>query len=109
METWLNSNIPDSAMELTGCTLFHADGTSNAGKKVGGGLCIYLNNARYTNAAIMDKLCTPHLEYTVVRCRPFYLPREYSMVLVIAVYIPPNANVKLVLELFYTAISKLVS
>lgn len=55
-------NFPDSAVELIDYTLFCADRTSDAGKKVGGGLCIYVNNAWCTNAAIMVlyivQLCT---------------------------------------------------
>ena len=32
------------------------------------------------------------LEYLMVKCRPFYLPREFTAVIVTAVYIPPDAN-----------------
>lgn len=39
----------------------------------------------------------PELE--TVLCRPFYLLRELTVVLVTTVYIPPNANVSLSLSL----------
>jgi len=26
----------------------------------------------------------------VLKCRPFYLPREFTAILVVAVYLPPN-------------------
>lgn len=29
----------------------------------------------------------------IVKCRPFYLPREFSVVFVVAVYVAPSANV----------------
>ncbi len=28
----------------------------------------------------------------IIKCRPFYLPREYTAILLVAVYIPPNSN-----------------
>ncbi len=30
----------------------------------------------------------------VVKCRPFYLPREFTAIVIVAVYIPPCANAK---------------
>lgn len=49
--------------------------------------------------------CSPDLEYLVVKYRPFYIPREFSAVLIIAVYIPPQANAKLALERLYDTIN----
>ena len=40
-----------------------------------------------------------------VRCRPFYLPREFTSVTIVAVYIPPSANCKQALSVLYRAIS----
>src|SRR4029434_7325045 len=46
-ETWLNSGVPDSAIELTGRYILRADRTAeDSAKTRGGGLCIYVNNAR---------------------------------------------------------------
>ncbi len=28
----------------------------------------------------------------IIKCRPFYLPRDYTAILLVAVYIPPNSN-----------------
>ncbi|XDV14228.1 hypothetical protein PO909_002405, partial [Leuciscus waleckii] len=42
-----------------------------------------------------------------VRSRPFYLPREFTSVIVIGVYIPPSANAKEALGELYGAISEL--
>ncbi len=30
----------------------------------------------------------------IIKCRPFYLPREYTAIMLAAVYIPPNSNNK---------------
>ncbi len=42
----------------------------------------------------------------VVTCRPFYLPREFTAIVFVAVYIPPCANTKDVLSELYSAISE---
>lgn len=45
--------------------------------------------------------CSPVLEYLAVKCRPFKTVREFCSMLIIAVYIPPQANTKLALEDIY--------
>lgn len=42
-----------------------------------------------------------------VNCRPYYLPREFTAIVIVAVYIPPSANIKEALSLLYGAISEL--
>ena len=44
-ETWLNSNVPDSAIDLAERYTLRADRTKESGKTRGGGLCIYVNKA----------------------------------------------------------------
>ena len=104
-ETWLHSSIPDTAIELAGRTAHRQDRNSNSGKSRGGGLCIYVNNNWCTNATTIDSHCSPDLEYLTVKCRPTYLPREFTVVMVTAVYIPPDANAKSALSHLYNAIS----
>ncbi len=41
----------------------------------------------------------------MLRCRPYYLPREFTSVFVAAVYIPPDANSKNALQELYEVIS----
>ncbi len=41
-----------------------------------------------------------------VKCRPFYLPREFTAIVIVAVYIPPCANAKDALRELYCAISE---
>ncbi|KAI5085844.1 hypothetical protein C0J45_23589, partial [Silurus meridionalis] len=106
-ETWLNNNIPSSAIELGGRSVFQADRTAeDSGKCRGGGLCIYVNNSWCTDSAVTESHCSVHLEYLMIRCRPFYLPREFSAIVVTAVYIPPDANAKLAMEELHAASSK---
>ncbi len=41
-----------------------------------------------------------------VKCRPFYMPREFTAIVIVAVYIPPCANAKDALRELYCAISE---
>ncbi len=68
-------------MELAGRIAFRWDRNKDSGKTNGGGLYIYIHEDWCTN-----------LEYLTVKCRPFYLPREFAAVLVTADYIPPDTN-----------------
>ena len=54
------------------------------------------------------KDCSPEVEYLIISCRPHYLPREFSSILFVAVYIPPqtDAGTKTELNELYKAISK---
>ncbi|KAK3533297.1 hypothetical protein QTP70_015171 [Hemibagrus guttatus] len=51
--------------------------------------------------------CSSLVEFGTVRCRPFYLPCEFTIAFIFLVYIPPSANDKEVLCEFYGAISDL--
>lgn len=65
-ETWFNENIPDSAIQLQG-----------------------------HNAAVVTKHCSSLVEVILVKCRPFYLPREFTAIVIVALYIPPCVNAKM--------------
>ena len=107
-ETWLNDRVPDAAIQLDGLTSHRADRDSSlCGKTRGGGLCVYINTDWCNNSALVSKYCSSLVEYAVVGCRPFYLPREFSSLHVVAVYIPPSANAKDALAALYRAISDL--
>ncbi|KAL0190009.1 hypothetical protein M9458_017108 [Cirrhinus mrigala] len=107
-ETWLQENIADSAIQLDGLTSFRADrDTSLSDKTRRGGLCVYVNREWCANAAVAMRHCSPLIEVLSVKCRPFYLPREYSCVMVIGVYLPPSSNANQVLAKLYEIVSKL--
>ncbi len=74
-ETWLNNSVPDCAIQLEQLTCYRADrALVEGGKRRGGGLCVYM------------------VEFMIIKCRSFYLPREYTAILLVAVYIPPSSN-----------------
>ncbi|KAI5617008.1 gastrula zinc finger protein XlCGF28.1-like, partial [Silurus asotus] len=106
-ETWLHSGIPDNAIQLAGRHTLRADRTlDGSGKTRGGGLCIYVNKAWCTNSVIVESHCSANLEFLMVKCRPFYLPREFTSTIITAAYIPPDADAKLAMKELYAAISK---
>ncbi|KAI4903013.1 hypothetical protein NFI96_007809, partial [Prochilodus magdalenae] len=107
-ETWLSDSVPDAAIQLDGLASFRADRDSAlCGKTRGGGLCVYISTEWCKNSVLVSSYCSPLVEFMVVRCRPFYLPREFTAVLIISVYIPPGATAKAALCELYSAISGL--
>ncbi len=55
-ETWLNDNIPDSAIQLHGLNYCRVDRDSSlSGKTHGGGLYVYINKEWCNNAALLSK------------------------------------------------------
>ena len=52
--------------------------------------------------------CSPEVEYLMISCRPHYLPREFSPILFVAIYLPPqtDAGTKTALNQLYKAITK---
>ncbi|KAK0146238.1 RNA-directed DNA polymerase from mobile element jockey [Merluccius polli] len=106
-ETWLHNGTPDDAIKLAGYHTLRADRSADdSGKARGGGLCIYINKDWCTNSVIVGRHCSANLEFLMVKCRPFYLPREFTSAIVTAAYIPPDANAKLAMDELHAAISK---
>ena len=45
------------------------------------------------NRKLASSYCSHNVELLTVKCRPFYLPWEFTVIIFIAVYIPPSAKV----------------
>ena len=86
-ESWLND---DMEIQLAGYTLHQQDKTAHSVKTRGGCLCIFVNNSWCTKSKEVSRFCSPEVEYSVINCRPHYLPREFSAILFVAVYLPPK-------------------
>ncbi|KAI3361662.1 hypothetical protein L3Q82_002024 [Scortum barcoo] len=96
METWLNDNMPDPAFQIDGhgfCSVRTA--TSS------------LNKGWCTNCTLVNSHCSEAIEHMTVKCRPHYLPREFTAVFVMAVYIPPGAKANEALKELHNNISSL--
>ena len=81
-----------------------------SGKTRGGCVCLFGNNNWCTISNIKEVLrfCSPEVEYLMIICRPHYLPREFSSISFVAIYLPPQTDVgtKTVLNKLYKDISK---
>ncbi|KAI4893078.1 hypothetical protein NFI96_011541 [Prochilodus magdalenae] len=97
----------DRPFQLAGWQLFQADRNQLSGKARGGGLCVYINKGWCTNCVVVNALCSEATEQLTVKCRPHYLPREFTAVFVIAVYIAPDANANNALKELHDNISSL--
>ncbi len=94
-ETWMSAMVPDSAIELTGFSVHRSDRTKElTGKSRGGGVCFYINNSwcDERNIHSIKSFCSPDLEFHTLLCRPFWLPREFTAIIITAVYIPPPSQ-----------------
>ncbi len=108
-ETWMSAMVPDSAIELTGFSVHRSDRTKElTGKIRGGGVCFYINNlwCDERNIHSIKSFCSPDLEFHTLLCRPFWLPREFTAIIITAVYIPPQANTDQALKELYRNISE---
>ncbi len=108
-ETWMSAMVPDSAIELTGFSVHRSDRTKElTGKSRGGGVSFYINNSwcNERNIHSIKSFCSPNLEFHTLLCRPFWLPREFTAIIITAVYIPPQANTDQALRELYRNISE---
>ncbi len=108
-ETWMSAMVPDSAIELTGFSVHRSDRAKElTGKSRGGGVCFYINNSwcNERNIHSIRSFCSPDLEFHTLLCRPFWQPREFTAIIITAVYIPPHANTDQALRELYRNISE---
>ncbi len=107
-ETWLTPTVPDTAVTPSdNFSVLRMDRTAEAGKNKGGGVCFFINKkwCDPRNISILSRSCSPHLEHLSIICCPFYLPREFSSIVVTAVYIPPQADTSLALSKLHDELS----
>eukprot|EP00061_Rhincodon_typus_P012713 g38615.t1 len=78
------------------------DCMTSSGKGKGGGVCFLINTLWCSDMVTLASHCTLDLEYLTVKCHPYYLLREFTSAILSAVYIPPHADVKSVLDEIYT-------
>ncbi|KAI4894907.1 hypothetical protein NFI96_007435 [Prochilodus magdalenae] len=109
-ETWLHQDIPDDNVSITGFQTVRADrDCTESGKRKGGGLAVLVNNRWCSpgHITVKERICCPDIELLAVGLRPYYLPREFSHVVVVAVYIPPSANPTSACDVIHSTIARL--
>ncbi len=104
-ETWLEERDGDGTVSLDGFRMVRAD-RKNTMKKSGGGVAVFINDKWCNNVTTKETHCCDNLEFLVVSCRPYYLPREFNNVFIFNVYIPPSANMSVASELLLNSINK---
>ncbi len=107
-ETWLTPSVPDNAvMPSDNFSVLRMDRTAEAGKTKGGGVCFMINKkwCDPRNISILSRSCSAHLEHLSIICRPFYLPREFTSIIITAVYIPPQADTSVALSKLHDELS----
>ena len=87
-ETWLDPMVPDSAVTLDVFSIYRQDRTSESGKSKGGWMSFMINSRWGSDTVVHSTCCSPDLELLTIKVRPFNLPREFSSVIIAAVYIP---------------------
>ena len=87
-ETWLSTNIPDSACDLSVFICFRNDRQLSQG----GGVCVYVK-ASHPCSLIKDYLDS-EIESIWLNIRPYRLPRGTSSILVATVYHPPSSSIE---------------
>ncbi|XP_053271643.1 uncharacterized protein LOC128429835 isoform X2 [Pleuronectes platessa] len=65
-----------------------------------------VNNLWCSDVRIISSGCTPDLEHLMIRCRPYYIPREFTSVVITAVYIPPSADTNQALDELHAVIDR---
>lgn len=53
---------------------------------------MYIKEAWCKQYTVREQSCDPDLELLCLSMRPFYLPREFGNVIIIAAYVPPSGN-----------------
>ncbi len=88
-ETWLAYPVT-AVTPSDNFSVLQMDRTAEAGKTKDGGVCFMINKkwCDPRNISILSHSSLPHLEHLSIICRPFYLPWEFSLIIVTAVYIP---------------------
>ncbi|XP_072374364.1 uncharacterized protein [Scyliorhinus torazame] len=93
---------PDCAIQPESFSIHRVGLTVSSSKAKCGGVCLLINTSWCLDAATPTTYCSPDLEYLAVKCRPYYLPREFTLAIITVVYIPPQGEVKAAVEELYT-------
>ena len=57
------------------------------------------------NITVLQRFCSPEVEFLAIKCRPHYLPCKFTSVVIVAVYIPPQTCTKTALTVLHDALN----
>ena len=89
-ETWLTVLTPDTDANLDGFQLRQVDRTAESGKSKGGGLTVFAKDRWCISGhiTVKEQVCSKDIELLAVSMRLYYLPTEFTQVIVFAVSCP---------------------
>ena len=103
METWLTRDM--LSVQPPGFFMRRVDRNKHLSGKKDRGVCFMIND--YHNIQELNYFCSHDLEFFTIKCRPYYLPRVFSSVIVTAVYIPPQADTTTAIKELHWILCKL--
>ncbi len=65
-----------------------------------------VNSQWCSDVEIISTGCSPDLEHLMIGCRPYYLPRVFTSVVLTVMYIPPHASTNQALNKLYGVIDR---
>ena len=96
---WLDDNITNDVVTPSGFSLFRHDRVFHeVDKGKGRGVCFLLNNQWCSDMKGISKTCTSELETLSLKCRPFYLPREFQSLILTVAYVSSESNTKCAID-----------
>ncbi len=87
----LTCSVPDCAIQLDQL-IEQTELSSREVRSAAAGFVFTSMMHGAATAVVVCKHCSPLVEFMIIKCQPFYLPREYTAMLLVAVYIPPSSN-----------------
>jgi hypothetical protein len=60
----------------------------------------------HNNIQDLKSFCSHDLKFLTIKCRPHYLPREFSSITITVVYIPPQADTSTALKELHSTLCK---
>ena len=108
-ETWLDPSKADHSIKpADNLSVFRSDRTDESNKTCGGGVAIMVNEGwcDSRNITVLQRFCSPEVEFLAIKARPHFLPREITSVVLVAVYIPPEVNTTTATTILHDALSK---
>ena len=108
-ETWITRDTLSELVQPPGFFTHRSDRNNHLSGKKGGGVCLIINETwcDHNNIQELKSFCSPDLEFLTMKCRPHYLPREFSSIIITVVYIPPQSDTSMALKELHLTLCKL--
>ncbi len=101
---WLQT--PPLSSQASPCTTRTEQKSSQGKAEVEAFVSILTTHGVMKGTYTIKSFCSPDLEFHTLLCRPFWLSREFTAIIIKAVYIPPQANTDQALKELYGNISE---